>query len=89
MKMVANTKDRNLMDFDMEKENFSIRMVECTRANGVKTKCKVKIINYIDYWKGRGTLYYYSGKPAYVGDWVDDRFEGIGVLYNEEPAKLY
>ncbi len=25
---------------------------------------------------------------AYVGDWVDDRFEGKGELFNEHPEKL-
>lgn len=36
-----------------------------------------------------GTLYYASGKPAYEGQWVNDKFEGKGTLYNEEPQVLY
>ena len=35
---------------------------------------------------GRGVLSYASGKPAYDGDWIEDKFEGFGVLYNENPA---
>lgn len=34
---------------------------------------------------GKGVLSYASGKPAYEGDWVDDKFDGYGVLYNENP----
>jgi len=37
---------------------------------------------------GKGVLYYASGKPAYDGDWYEDKFEGFGVLYNENPASL-
>jgi hypothetical protein len=38
---------------------------------------------------GRGNLKYSSGKIAYEGDWRNDKFEGFGVLYNENPALLY
>lgn len=38
---------------------------------------------------GKGVLSYASGKPAYDGDWVDDKFEGFGILYNENPEPLY
>lgn len=34
---------------------------------------------------GKGVLSYASGTPAYDGDWVDDKFEGYGILYNENP----
>jgi len=37
---------------------------------------------------GKGILYYASGKPAYDGDWFEDKFEGSGVLYNENPNNL-
>jgi len=37
---------------------------------------------------GKGILYYASGKPAYDGDWFEDKFEGNGVLYNENPNNL-
>jgi len=37
---------------------------------------------------GKGVLSYASGKPAYDGDWLDDKFEGFGALYNETPAEL-
>lgn len=37
---------------------------------------------------GKGVLYYASGKPAYDGDWVEDKFEGFGVLYNEYPTQF-
>jgi hypothetical protein len=37
---------------------------------------------------GKGVLMYASGKVAYDGDWVNDKFEGFGVLYNEVPAVL-
>jgi hypothetical protein len=34
---------------------------------------------------GKGILYYASGTPAYDGEWFEDKFEGFGVLYNENP----
>ena len=37
---------------------------------------------------GQGILYYASGKPVYDGDWFEDKFEGRGVLYNENPNNL-
>lgn len=37
---------------------------------------------------GKGVLSYASGKPAYDGEWVDDKFDGFGILYNENPAEL-
>lgn len=37
---------------------------------------------------GKGVLYYASGKPAYDGDWFEDKFEGRGILYNENPIDL-
>mmetsp|Transcript_14778 Transcript_14778/g.1336 ORF Transcript_14778/g.1336 Transcript_14778/m.1336 type:complete len:82 (+) Transcript_14778:308-553(+) len=37
---------------------------------------------------GKGVLYYGSGKPAYDGEWVEDKFEGFGILFNENPATL-
>ena len=39
----------------------------------------------MDSWKERGTLYYGPNRPAYEGDWVKDKFEGFGVLYNDNP----
>ena len=27
---------------------------------------------------GKGVLYYASGKPAYDGEWVNDKFDGYG-----------
>lgn len=35
---------------------------------------------------GKGILYYASGKIAYDGDWVEDKFDGYGLLYNENPV---
>lgn len=32
--------------------------------------------------EGKGTLYYQSGKVAYEGNWIDDKFHGKGKLYN-------
>ena len=32
-----------------------------------------------------GVLYYASGRPAYDGEWVDDKFQGNGILYNDNP----
>ena len=37
---------------------------------------------------GKGNLSYASGLPAYNGTWIDDKFEGTGVLFNENPAIL-
>ena len=32
---------------------------------------------------GRGALYYGPNRPAYIGDWEDNKFNGQGTLYNE------
>jgi len=37
---------------------------------------------------GRGKLYYQSGRLAYEGDWLKDRFHGFGTLYNDNPEML-
>lgn len=37
---------------------------------------------------GFGRLYYQSGKLAYEGNWLEDTFNGLGVLYNENAHKL-
>lgn len=37
---------------------------------------------------GKGVLCYASGQPAYDGDWENDKFEGFGILFNENPAQL-
>ena len=34
---------------------------------------------------GKGTLYYSSGMTAYEGDWINDKFDGQGILNNEKP----
>jgi hypothetical protein len=34
---------------------------------------------------GQGKLFYQSGKIAYDGNWSNDQFSGLGVLYNESP----
>ena len=41
-------------------------------------------INFISL----GTLYYANGRPAYDGDWVNEKFEGKGTLYNDNPRYL-
>jgi hypothetical protein len=37
---------------------------------------------------GKGVLSYACGKAAYDGDWLEDKFEGFGILYNENPIPL-
>ena len=37
---------------------------------------------------GKGILSYASGKAAYDGDWFEDKFEGFGVLHNENPSQF-
>ena len=32
---------------------------------------------------GYGTLYYNEGSIAYQGNWVNDEFQGKGILYND------
>ena len=39
--LAANMKGLRLMEKDMGKENFIIKMEECTMVNGKITKCKV------------------------------------------------
>lgn len=31
---------------------------------------------------GQGSLYYGINRPAYVGEWYDNKFNGYGTLYN-------
>lgn len=38
--------------------------------------------------EGYGTLYFADGSIAYAGDWKDDKFEGRGVLYNEDQTQI-
>jgi hypothetical protein len=38
--------------------------------------------------EGYGTLYYQSDRIAYEGNWLADKFQGFGKLYNEFPAPL-
>lgn len=45
---------------------------------------------YIGQWKndkinGFGSLYYPTGKLAYQGFWVDEKFHGKGIVFNENP----
>lgn len=41
-----------------------------------------------DTLQGKGSLFYGPNRPAYVGDWVDNKFHGKGTLYNEFPTPL-
>lgn len=50
--------------------------------SGMRIRCMARVTQLL---YSKGTLYYASGKPAYQGQWVDDKFEGEGVLYNEYP----
>lgn len=34
---------------------------------------------------GRGTLYYENGEMCYDGQWRNDKFDGLGCLFNENP----
>ena len=38
---------------------------------------------------GVGTLFYASGQIAYQGEWNNNKFDGRGSVYNENPARLY
>lgn len=35
---------------------------------------------------GRGTLYFKNGNIQYEGDFVNGKYEGYGILYNENPV---
>lgn len=35
--------------------------------------------------EGFGRLFYPSGKLAYEGEWKEDRFSGLGTVYNNTP----
>ena len=35
-----------------------------------------------DTLQGKGSLFYGPQRPAYTGDWVNNKFHGKGVLYN-------
>lgn len=37
---------------------------------------------------GFGTLYYTNGQIAYEGQWFEDKFNGRGTVYNENPESL-
>lgn len=41
-----------------------------------------------DTLHGKGSLFYGKNRPAYVGDWVNNKFQGKGTLYNEFPTPL-
>jgi hypothetical protein len=36
-----------------------------------------------DNLSGKGALYYGSNRPAYIGDWENNKFNGFGTLFNE------
>ena len=55
--------------------------------NGLRIRCMDMVMTSNNGYI-LGILYYSSGKPAYEGQWVDDKFEGRGVLYNEVPYEL-
>lgn len=38
--------------------------------------------------EGFGTLYYPSGAVAYEGQWLDDEFDGLGTVYNDNPVTI-
>jgi len=38
--------------------------------------------------EGLGTLYYPSDALAYVGQWKDDKFNGKGTVFNEQPLPI-
>ena len=33
---------------------------------------------------GYGVLFYPNGTKAYEGEWVNDKFNGHGIVYNED-----
>ena len=37
---------------------------------------------------GYGRLYYENGNIAYEGQFVNDEFEGVGQVYNNQPERL-
>lgn len=41
-----------------------------------------------DTLHGKGSLFYAKDRPAYIGDWINNRFQGKGIIYNEFPAPL-
>ena len=41
-----------------------------------------------DVIEGEGTLYYPSGRVAYVGEWKNGTFDGKGHTYNSDPVAL-
>lgn len=71
----------------MDMVHFFIKiMAEFMKVNGLKIKCMEQVILFRLI---KGTLFYASGKPAYEGQWVNDKFQGKGTLYNEEPQMLF
>jgi len=63
----------------MDLESSFTRMVECMMATGCRIKWKVMasfIINLVCFFVN------ISGKIAYDGEWIQDQFTGLGVLYN-------
>ena len=67
----------------MEEVDSITKMVECMMGNGPRIRCMEEVVNVLSIVLG--TLYYASAKPAYEGQWIDDKFEGEGTLYNEFP----
>jgi hypothetical protein len=41
-----------------------------------------------DTLSGKGSLFYGQNRPAYVGDWENNKFNGNGTLYNEYPTLM-
>jgi hypothetical protein len=39
-----------------------------------------------DFIHGKGTLFYGANRPAYSGEWIQNKFNGKGSLYNEFPV---
>jgi len=38
--------------------------------------------------EGQGKLYYSNGQLAYDGEWLNNQFNGKGIVLNEEPQPL-
>ena len=70
-----------------EKVSFFMLMEVCMMVSGTKIKCMAMVYKLLHFILG--ILYYASGNPAYDGQWVEDKFEGQGTLYNENPEMIY
>lgn len=62
-------------------------MMQCSQKNGYGKLLYQDGVYYEGNFKndsihGKGTLYYGINRPAYAGEWMHNKFNGRGALYN-------